>query len=268
MSCCCGAKTESGKKLSIEYLYLDLNTCERCVGTDAVLDEVVEVLRPALELAGYEVDYQKHEMETAQMAEQYHFISSPTIRVNGRDIFGEVYESECDCCSDIAGTDVDCRVFQYQGETYTVPTKEMLASAILSHLDSQPACSCETYVLPENLKRFYDGKAKKNEESCCCGGSAPAETECCCHNTPADPMSSIKVLGSGCKSCHELYENTKTAVENMGLSMEVEYVTDLAKVMGYGVMSMPGLVVNEKVVSMGKVLKAADVEKLLHKLGY
>ncbi|MGN0311676.1 MAG: DUF2703 domain-containing protein, partial [Lachnospiraceae bacterium] len=157
MSCCCGAKTESGKKLSIEYLYLDLNTCERCVGTDAVLDEVVKVLRPALELAGYEVDYQKHEMETAQKAEQYHFISSPTIRVNGRDIFGEVYESECDCCSDIAGTDVDCRVFQYQGETYTVPTKEMLASAILSHLDSQPACSCEAYVLPENLKRFYDG---------------------------------------------------------------------------------------------------------------
>ena len=48
----------------------------------------------------------------------------------------------------------------------------------------------------------------------------------------------------------------------------MEYITDLEKVMGYGVMSMPGLVVNEKVVSMGKVLKVADVEKLLHKLGY
>ena len=74
---------------------------------------------------------------------------------------------------------------------------------------------------------------------------------------------SIKVLGSGCKFCHELYENTKEAVKNIGLSVEVEYVTDLEQVMGYGVMSMPGLVVNEKVVSMGKVLKAADVEKLL-----
>ena len=81
-------------------------------------------------------------------------------------------------------------------------------------------------------------------------------------------MTSIKVLGAGCKSCHELYENTKAAVKNIGFDVEVEYVTDMEKVMEYGVMSMPGLVVNEKVVSMGKVLKAADVEKLLHKLGY
>lgn len=51
----------------------------------------------------------------------------------------------------------------------------------------------------------------------------------------------------------------------MGLAVEVEYVTDLQKVMEYGVMSMPALVVNEKVVSMGKVLKPADVENLLNK---
>ena len=54
----------------------------------------------------------------------------------------------------------------------------------------------------------------------------------------------------------------------MGLSLEVEYVTDMQKIMEYGVMSMPALVVNEKVVSMGKVLKSGDVEKLLHKLGF
>ena len=54
----------------------------------------------------------------------------------------------------------------------------------------------------------------------------------------------------------------------MGLSAEVEYITDMQKVMEYGVMSMPALVVNEKVVSMGKVLKAADVEKLLNELKF
>ena len=83
-----------------------------------------------------------------------------------------------------------------------------------------------------------------------------------------ESLVNIKVLGSGCKACHALYENTKEAVKNAGLSVEVEYITDLEKIMEYGVMSMPGLVVNEKVVSMGKVLKVADVEKLLHKLGY
>ena len=54
----------------------------------------------------------------------------------------------------------------------------------------------------------------------------------------------------------------------MGLSVKVKYITDMAKVMEYGVMSMPAIVINEKVVSMGKVLKAADVEKLLRKMGY
>lgn len=78
----------------------------------------------------------------------------------------------------------------------------------------------------------------------------------------------IKVLGSGCASCHALYENAKKSVQNMGLSVEVEYITDLQKIMEYGVMSMPALVVNEKTVSMGKVLKPADIEKLLHKSGF
>ena len=73
----------------------------------------------------------------------------------------------------------------------------------------------------------------------------------------------VKVLGAGCKSCHEQYENAKAAVKALGLDIEVEYITDMEKVMGYGVMSMPAIVVNEKVVSMGKVLKTADVEKLL-----
>ncbi|MGM9590953.1 MAG: DUF2703 domain-containing protein [Faecousia sp.] len=174
--CCCGCSTvapASRKKLLIEYLYLDLNTCDRCIGTDTVLDEVVAVLRPALELAGYQVDYQKREMTTPQLAEQYHFLSSPTILVNGQDIFGTVQESNCGCCGEIAGVDVDCRVFAYEGKTYEVPTKEMLANAIFKSLNAQPVCSCGAYELPENLKRFYEGKARKAESTapCRCGCS-------------------------------------------------------------------------------------------------
>lgn len=127
---------------------------------------------------------------------------------------------------------------------------------------------------------FNFGKKEEEKKSCCCGSEVKAEQTagCCCgseakeENTccgaPVDGICCIKVLGSGCKSCHALLEATKEAVQNMGLSIEVEYVTDMAKIMEYGVMSMPALVVNEKVVSMGKVLKTADVEKLLHKLGF
>ena len=82
-----------------------------------------------------------------------------------------------------------------------------------------------------------------------------------------DGICCVKVLGAGCKSCHEQYENAKAAVKAMGLNIEVEYITDMEKVMGYGMMSMPAIVVNEQVVSMGKVLKASDVEKLLRELG-
>ena len=71
----------------------------------------------------------------------------------------------------------------------------------------------------------------------------------------------IKVLGSGCKACHQLYDNTVKAVAGMGI--EVEYVTDLQKIMEYGAMSMPALVVNEKLFSSGKTLKPAEILKLI-----
>ena len=114
------------------------------------------------------------------------------------------------------------------------------------------------------------GSEPKAEEStgCCCGSAPKAvETTSCCCGAPVEGICCIKVLGAGCKSCHEQYENAKAAVKALGLSVEVEYITDMEKVMEYGVMSMPAIVVNDKVVSMGKVLKAADVEKLLRKLG-
>lgn len=124
------------------------------------------------------------------------------------------------------------------------------------------------------MSLFHFGKKKeeKNASACACTcGCQTNETreianDCC--PEAKDGICCIKVLGAGCKSCHELYENAKEAVKEMGLSVEVEYITDMQKVMGYGVMSMPAVVVNEKVVSTGKVLKAADVEKLLRKSGF
>lgn len=169
--CSCGCGETSAKKVLVEYLYLDLQTCDRCIGTDNVLDEVMMILTPSLELAGYKVEYNKIEMETAELAIKYKFLSSPTIRVNGKDICASVKENSCGCCSEISGTDVDCRVFEYNGESYEVPPKEMLAEAILKEVfaPSEGGCSCGGYELPKNLREFYEGKSKKT--SCSCGGS-------------------------------------------------------------------------------------------------
>lgn len=110
-----------------------------------------------------------------------------------------------------------------------------------------PVCGCSA-----------DNTPAENTGACCCS----QESENCC-GEPLNGVCCVKVLGAGCKSCHELYENTKEAVKNKGLDVEVEYVTDMEKVMAYGAMSMPVLVVNEKVVSVGRVLKASEVEKFL-----
>lgn len=122
---------------------------------------------------------------------------------------------------------------------------------------TEPTCAC-------------NGNAEIYEaEACCCGrNSAEKSSENSCCGEAVDGICCIKVLGAGCKSCHEQYENAKKAVEELGLSVEVEYITDMEKVMAYGVMSMPALVVNEKVVSMGKVLKPAEVIQLFGKLGF
>ena len=114
---------------------------------------------------------------------------------------------------------------------------------------------------------FNFGKKKEEKRSCCTCSDAQTPTgnkKTCCGEA-IEGICCIKVLGAGCKSCHEQHENAKKAVENIGLSVEVEYITDMEKIMEYGVMSMPAIVINESVVSMGKVLKAAEVETLLRK---
>lgn len=121
---------------------------------------------------------------------------------------------------------------------------------------------------------LHFGKKQKEQKpptcACRCGGlaeeAAPNASSCC--PVTKNEINSIKVLGAGCKSCHEQYENAKEAVANMKLPIEVEYVTDLQEIMGYGVMSMPALVVNEKVASVGRVLDVDEIEALLHKLGF
>lgn len=75
----------------------------------------------------------------------------------------------------------------------------------------------------------------------------------------------IKVLGTGCAGCKALYETVKQAVAELGIDANVIKEEDLIQIMNYNVMSMPGLVINEKVVSAGRKLSVADVKTLLTK---
>lgn len=75
----------------------------------------------------------------------------------------------------------------------------------------------------------------------------------------------IKILGSGCAKCNQLELATKDALKKLEMDVTIEHVTDFSKIATYGVMSTPALVLDEKVVSFGKVLKTDEVIKLLQK---
>ncbi len=73
----------------------------------------------------------------------------------------------------------------------------------------------------------------------------------------------IKILGSGCKKCVALADNAKAAAQTAGIDFEIEKVTDIVTIAGYGIMSTPGLVLNEKVASAGRVLSVPEIAQLM-----
>ena len=92
-----------------------------------------------------------------------------------------------------------------------------------------------------------------SEKSCCCGGSCSGETS----------NARIKILGSGCSNCQKLEKNALDSVKEMGIDLSVGHVQDMAQIAAYGVMSTPALVLDEKVLSYGKVLSKDEIIKML-----
>jgi small redox-active disulfide protein 2 len=76
-------------------------------------------------------------------------------------------------------------------------------------------------------------------------------------------MTKIQVLGSGCTKCNELTANAREAVQVLGMEAEVEKITDLMEITKFGILSTPGLAIDGKVVSQGKLLKPDQIMKLL-----
>lgn len=76
-------------------------------------------------------------------------------------------------------------------------------------------------------------------------------------------MLNIKILGAGCPNCKRLEQETKKAIDNLAIDAEVEKVTDYQRIMTYDVFSTPGLVINEKVVSTGKIPSQSELISFL-----
>jgi Domain of unknown function (DUF2703) len=196
------------KRLRVDFLFLDLTTCTRCRGTEQSLESALELARDLLAASGTEVEVKKIHVESADQARELRFESSPTIRVNGRDVALELRESSCgsEACTDGCGERIACRVWMHGGGEYTEPpvamildaiTRELYGGAVVEHL-----AQVEPYELPENLARFFAGRvaaqttAEAAEGECC----APAERRSCCDpDDKAECCGASSAEGCGCR---------------------------------------------------------------------
>ena len=158
---CAPAATAIHRSLEVEFLFLDLKLCERCQGTEKALEESVAEAAKILGPTGVDVTLKMTHVETEKDALRLAFVSSPTVRVNGRDVALEVKENACSGCSSLCGSEISCRVWTWQGREYSIPPKAMLLDAILKdayvHASDGTEARAPIDQVPENLKRFFQG---------------------------------------------------------------------------------------------------------------
>jgi glutaredoxin len=179
--CCDNVEAVQSNKKSvvIDFLYLDLSTCTWCQGTEQSLEDALNEVSNVLKASEIEVVLNKINVISEELAMKHKFISSPTIRVNGKDIQMDIKEKKCESCGDLCGDSVDCRVWEFNGEEYTIPPKALIIEGILKSVFGGESKSNENneYKLPENLKRFYTAMKEKSNNESCCGGE---KTDKCC----------------------------------------------------------------------------------------
>jgi uncharacterized protein DUF2703 len=196
---------QTSGRLRLEFLFLDLTTCSRCLGADRSLESALDVVREVLQATGVELEVDKILVESAEQARALRFVSSPTIRVDGHDVALELRESSCgsEACSDGCGDQIACRVWVHRGREYTEPPVATIVDVVLGHVygGAPPRGARERapYSLPENLARFFSARtgSAEPEESACC--SASEQESCCEAEAKADCCGAGTGEGCGCR---------------------------------------------------------------------
>lgn len=178
------ADTVAPPVIEVELLALDLSSCTRCVGTLENIERAIDTVRSVLEVTAIQVNVRKLVIESEEQARQYRFVTSPTVRINGKDIAFETLESKCDSCTDLCGCDqgTNCRVWRYQGKEYTEAPAGLIVEALLHEIGGSDRAGGGTSVfeeVPENLRRFLTSKSAEQPpgtESCC----PSTDQETCC----------------------------------------------------------------------------------------
>ena len=121
-------------RVRIELLYLDAETCDPCRATVASAERAAEELREGLAERGIAVELELIHVTDTEQARALGFVSSPTVRVDGREIALEVEEAHCGTCSATAGEPVACRTVRHEGKRHDHAPAAMIVEAVLAHL--------------------------------------------------------------------------------------------------------------------------------------
>ena len=134
------------------------------------MKRAVSLLTPVAEALGIELRHRELVVQTPQEAKEHALLSSPTIRLNGRDIAQDIRESLCESCGDLTENNimVDCREWHYRGKVYSAAPLALLVEAIMGAMlaiDTPPVVPAPLAELPENMQRYFDNKRQTG--SCC-----------------------------------------------------------------------------------------------------
>ncbi len=162
--------------LNLEFLFLDETVCKPCSSTGGALDAAVAIVAEPLAAIGKTMEVRRVHVANRLEAVAHKLVTSPTIRINGIDIDPAVTQGECGSCGDIAGgtTTVNCRTWQWRGETHSSAPTGKIVEAILieaTRIERSAGCCAESdvgaaYTLPQNLEQFF--QAREAGETRCC----------------------------------------------------------------------------------------------------
>jgi hypothetical protein len=163
------------RTVTVDFLYLDNESCDRCMGTEDALEAALERIEPILDVLDVGITVRDIHVSTLDAAEATQLAVSPTIRIDGRDIQPDYIENTCESCGDLCecGDDVDCRLWQYRDEEHSTAPVGLLVESLVQAIApngmqySGPRES-QAYRLSSNVQDFFEGSGS-DESDCECG---------------------------------------------------------------------------------------------------
>ncbi|WP_165853310.1 DUF2703 domain-containing protein [Halonotius aquaticus] len=163
------------RTVTVDFLYLDNEACERCVGTEQALETALTRIEPILEPLAVSVVVRDIHVDTLAAAKATQLAVSPTIRINGRDIQPDYRENNCESCGELCACpgEIDCRLWHYRGDEYTTPPVEFLVAALVRAAVPEQSPSDTTRKkafegVPANIASFFDDADASEASGCDC----------------------------------------------------------------------------------------------------